>query len=435
MTSRLVSVVCLAAGIVCGVVAPAGAQEAVAVSVAPAISPEARALLGATRAAYAKLTSYQDKATLKFQLRSKDDVGNDHNEDDAEVLDYTYAGARRYAFTHRQFAVHSDGVTRTAYLKDLKQYLVEPAGDGIGEEARYGPIAVLTAVHVPAAMLMEPGRFEERFPLMSEATGVKAEERAGEAGKRVSGKGKLPEMAADELIPMTMWISDATGLIREVTIDLKPLYTRVMGAERTIERAAGTITFDSIVVDGTPAPERFGFTPGEGDARVTRFMEQTDWETVRALVGHPAPALEGRDTTGKAVTLEDFKGRVLVMVFWTINSAEALSALPIFEELSRELPAASVAVLGVNVDDESHLGTIQSEIKNAKTSFRQMLDAQQKTVQDYVLVDVPSVIVIDGEGNVAHAQVGVSPRLKGDIRSVVMGLLKPVVPKAEGPGK
>jgi cytochrome oxidase Cu insertion factor (SCO1/SenC/PrrC family) len=64
---------------------------------------------------------------------------------------------------------------------------------------------------------------------------------------------------------------------------------------------------------------RAAFQAALRDAAGTPFakeVEATLYELEKLGCGHPAPAFAGTARDGKRVALEDYRGRVLLLVFW-----------------------------------------------------------------------------------------------------------------------
>jgi thiol-disulfide isomerase/thioredoxin len=402
------------------------AQETkVAAPATPApVSPEAAAVLNKARAAYAKLKTYQDTTKLKFEMRAKDAEGNDQNQDDSEEMAFVFAGAKKFAMTHKDFAVYSDASTQTAHLKMLSQYIQKPAQDGLIEEAKIGPIGILGSLHVPANLLLAPVKFEKDFPLLSEITGVAAEEREGKAGKRVSGKGELPEMPFGETIPMTVWFADDTGLVGEVTMDLKPAYTEMTAGQMTISKATGTITFSDFKLDEEVPADAFTFKAGEGDKKVDSFGMGDGPDPQQELVGKASPDFKGSDLEGKPLNLSDLKGKVVLLDFWATWCGPCMQMIPKIQELSAEYADKGVVVVGMNQDSPDDLQQVKNTVEKRKLTFRQFMDKEGAVAEQFKVSGIPCTVLIDGQGVVQWIHTGGSPSLKKEISEKLDKLLK-----------
>jgi len=98
-------------------------------------------------------------------------------------------------------------------------------------------------------------------------------------------------------------------------------------------------------------------------------------------VGKPAPKINAKNQNGDNISLDDFKGKKVVLYFYPKDdtpgcTAEACS----LRDNYHSLLAKGYVVLGVSTDDEkSH----QKFIKKYDLPFDLLTDTEQKIVNDY----------------------------------------------------
>jgi len=67
--------------------------------------------------------------------------------------------------------------------------------------------------------------------------------------------------------------------------------------------------------------------------------------------GEPAPEFTLRDQTGEKVSLSDFRGRKVLLVFYPMDFSPVCSdQLSVYQEVKPEIEAKGVTMLGVSVD-------------------------------------------------------------------------------------
>lgn len=128
--------------------------------------------------------------------------------------------------------------------------------------------------------------------------------------------------------------------------------------------------------------------------------------------GQKAPAISAKDQSGNTVSLDQFKGKTVVLYFYPKDDTPGCTAEACdFRDNYQGLTAKGIVVLGVSVDDEqSH----QKFVTKHSLPFTLLADTDQKIVQDYGVWGEKNMygkkymgtnrttFIIDGEGNIAH---------------------------------
>ena len=67
--------------------------------------------------------------------------------------------------------------------------------------------------------------------------------------------------------------------------------------------------------------------------------------------GEPAPEFTLRDQTGKKVSLSDFRGRKVLLVFYPMDFSPVCSdQLSVYQEVKPEIEARGVTMVGISID-------------------------------------------------------------------------------------
>jgi peroxiredoxin Q/BCP len=135
--------------------------------------------------------------------------------------------------------------------------------------------------------------------------------------------------------------------------------------------------------------------------------------------GRPAPDFELESDAGQTVRLSDFRGRPVVLYFYpkddtpgcTTEACEFRDAYDVFRERGAE-------VLGVSPDDVASHGKFKAKYE---LPFTLLADPEHKAAEDYgvwaernsygkkSMGIKRSTFIIDPDGNVARAMVGIKP--------------------------
>ncbi len=129
------------------------------------------------------------------------------------------------------------------------------------------------------------------------------------------------------------------------------------------------------------------------------------------LVGKPAPVAELVDLAGKAVTWNDYRGKVLVLDFWATNCRPCLEELPRLRRFYHDRDPERVELFGISLDED--VADIERLRQQEPLPWRIALDLKRATTAFQVVL-IPCLIALDAEGKVAA--VDIPPR---SLRSTV----------------
>lgn len=117
-------------------------------------------------------------------------------------------------------------------------------------------------------------------------------------------------------------------------------------------------------------------------------------------VGRPAPPIVGKTLDGTSLKLEDYRGKVVVVVFWGSWCGPCMAQVPHERELYKRLQGKPFALLGVSCGDT--LDVAKETVKKHQMEWPSWWDGDETRsgpIQtDYDVQHWPSVFVIDAEG-------------------------------------
>ena len=125
-----------------------------------------------------------------------------------------------------------------------------------------------------------------------------------------------------------------------------------------------------------------------------------------SLRGKPAPSFTLTDTSGKRVSLADFKGKPVVVNFWATWCAPCKLEMPWFEEFSAKYKAQGLTVLGLSQDDGASKEEIATAAKHLRVSYPILLP-DDGVAKKYGGVDyLPETFYVTRDGVVQAATAG-----------------------------
>lgn len=137
------------------------------------------------------------------------------------------------------------------------------------------------------------------------------------------------------------------------------------------------------------------------------------------LAGKPAPNFNlTRLDTGEAVTLDSFKGRPLVVNFWSTWCGPCKQEHPVLVWGAKQF-SDQAQFIGVVFEDSEE--NARAFLQRQPTSYPNMSDPNSRMAVDYGCAGVPETYFIDASGNILDKHVGpIDPRtLNDNIRKLV----------------
>jgi peroxiredoxin len=102
-----------------------------------------------------------------------------------------------------------------------------------------------------------------------------------------------------------------------------------------------------------------------------------------------------KDTTGKAWTFSELRGKVVLVNFWATWCPPCRKEMPDLETLSERFSAKGFVVLGISDEKAAKVGPF---VRERRISFPVLLDPGRKVNEMFVVEGIPKTFVYDREG-------------------------------------
>ncbi len=122
-----------------------------------------------------------------------------------------------------------------------------------------------------------------------------------------------------------------------------------------------------------------------------------------------APDFTFSDLNGKNVSLSKLRGKVVILDFWATWCGPCRRTMPLLNEYFTTTKPADVEVFGVNVW-ERNPAAVKPMIEQGGYKFPILL-GDDKVAGEYGVRGIPTLVVIDKNGNIAFRHVGADPGL------------------------
>jgi RNA polymerase sigma factor (sigma-70 family) len=124
------------------------------------------------------------------------------------------------------------------------------------------------------------------------------------------------------------------------------------------------------------------------------------------VAGKPAPEIEGVDMTGKPLKLSDYRGKVVVLVFWGSWCGPCMREVPHERELAERFKDNPFAVLGINCDRDK--AAALEAIRSAGITWANWNDGdpgEGPIAKRYHISSYPTVFVVDAQGIIRQKKI------------------------------
>ena len=139
------------------------------------------------------------------------------------------------------------------------------------------------------------------------------------------------------------------------------------------------------------------------DARAELF------EIRELCAGKRAPEIQGQDFAGKPLKLSDFKGKGVVIDFWSTSCGACKDMSAYERSLMKKMQGKPLAVVGVNCDDNEH--KLAEWIKKEGHTWRSWRDgnagnAEGPIFRQFNIHTWPTIYIVDQRGIIRHKFLG-----------------------------
>lgn len=135
--------------------------------------------------------------------------------------------------------------------------------------------------------------------------------------------------------------------------------------------------------------------------------------------GTQAPLWTLTSREGDEVSLEDLRGKVVVLDFWATWCGPCLAVMPDIQTIHETYPDDRVSVYGVNVWEN---GDPEAFMDDNGFTYGLLLEGD-RVAEDYRVTGIPTMYVVDPQGVIAFVEVGANPDIGRLLTSAVDSLI------------
>ncbi len=349
----------------------------------PSVSPEAQALLGQVREAYANLKSLSITGTSEGDFQIDGTSRNPKTK---------FSGLFRAGLFRSE--VSGDVL---AGCTGSKVYCYQPDQHWYISEDAPSPKVDLGTIRQDIADVVRGQDLSLALALSPDA--------AAELSNGAASITKAPDMDYDGRQLPALTISSETAvttlgfdpqthlLVHEIQDMSKMAYAQ--GA-KDVKSAKYTVDFANSP-DAELSDTVFAWTP-PADAHSP--------QSAGATPGGTAPAFSLNTLDGKHVSSEDLHGSVYVLDFWATWCGPCVESLPHVDQLYVEMQSQGVPFFAVNEDDPDAADKVKQWVSQNKLSMPVLMDGDQKLFTAYNIQGIPFTAIVGRDGKIIKTEVG-----------------------------
>ena len=138
--------------------------------------------------------------------------------------------------------------------------------------------------------------------------------------------------------------------------------------------------------------------------------------------GAPAPVFRlPTFDSGQAVSLADFRGKVVFVDFWASWCSPCRQSLPLYDQLREHYAAADFVVLAIGLDED--VADAKAFLAEHPVKYATLQNPQGDVARAFDLKGMPSSYLIDRDGIVRARHVGFEAKDIDALRKEIDGLV------------
>lgn len=144
--------------------------------------------------------------------------------------------------------------------------------------------------------------------------------------------------------------------------------------------------------------------------------EDEGLSSYRPPVEQSLPNFTFKTLDGKEISLNDFRGKVLLVNFWATWCPPCREEMPIFEKEYKRCKDKGFEILAVNMDSSE--GSVEKFLRENPVSFL-IVKPTDNLEKELKLMGFPTSYLLDKEGKIYRIRLGVYRELDKDLKELL----------------
>lgn len=134
--------------------------------------------------------------------------------------------------------------------------------------------------------------------------------------------------------------------------------------------------------------------------------------------------LEVEKLKGDKVTLQELKGQnFTILDFWATWCQPCVKSIPELIKINNEYREKGVQLIGVNTDGPRNLSKVEPFVNSMGINYPIIMDTDQDLMREFGVAAMPTLLIINGEGEIVFAHEGYRPGDEYIVREELDNLL------------
>ena len=211
--------------------------------------------------------------------------------------------------------------------------------------------------------------------------------------------GKVSNLYKVQAIPSTFLI-DGEGVIRKANL-------RGHALEHAVAELVGeNLAKSTDTSTKTPAPKSIpatkmlkqNTTPQKEELQKPHRPDPSEW------ISKPAPDFQVTDLKGEALSLEKYRGQVVLLDFWATWCGPCIAEMPKVKKTYEKYKDQNFQIIGISLDQSEE--PLTAYIEKEGLAWIHYWDESREIRTLYGVWGIPSAFLIDGEGIIRKASLG-----------------------------
>ncbi len=161
------------------------------------------------------------------------------------------------------------------------------------------------------------------------------------------------------------------------------------------------------------------FASGDGPARPKLGSLEN---YIRAAEIKPTTPISFLDADGKKMTLEHFRGQIVVLNLWATWCTPCVAEMPALDRLQDQLKDVGVTVVALSIDRGGPPVVKEFFAQNGVKHLQVYVDPSMHAQSDLSVFGLPTTILIDRKGNERGRLVGPADWNEAEAADLVLGI-------------